>query len=41
VLGELGFTNVAHLEPGFNAWVSAGGDVEDVASTSRWVKRDL
>ena len=36
---ELGFTNVAHLEPGFSGWVEAGNDVEDVASTSKWIKR--
>ena len=37
---ELGFENVAHLESGFTGWVEAGHDVEDVASTSKWVKRD-
>ena len=40
MLGQLGFTNVAHLEVGFNGWVEAGGDVEDVAATSKWVRRD-
>ena len=39
VVGELGYTNVAHLEPGFSGWVEAGRDVEDVASTSKWVAR--
>jgi rhodanese-related sulfurtransferase len=27
---ELGFTNVAHLAPGFNGWREAGGEVERV-----------
>ena len=36
---ELGFENVAHLESGFTGWVEAGLDVEDVAATSKWVKR--
>lgn len=38
-LQEMGFTNVAHLEPGFNAWKAAGESVEDVASTSKWMRR--
>jgi len=37
---ELGYTNVAHLEPGFNGWKEAGAEVEDISETSRWVKRD-
>ena len=40
VIGEIGYGDVAHLEPGFTGWVEAGGSVEDVASTSPWVKRD-
>jgi rhodanese-related sulfurtransferase len=39
VIGELGFDNVAHLESGFTGWKDGGGAVEDVASTSKWVKR--
>ena len=38
-LREMGFTDVAHLEPGFAGWKQAGSPVEDVASTSRWVRR--
>ena len=38
-LGDMGFTNVAHLEPGFQGWRKAGEAVEDVAATSRWVRR--
>lgn len=36
---ELGYTNVAHLEPGFNGWKEAGAEVEDISETSRWIKR--
>lgn len=36
---ELGYDNVAHLEPGFNGWRDAGGDVEDIKESSKWVKR--
>jgi rhodanese-related sulfurtransferase len=37
---DMGFSNVAHLEPGFAGWQKAGEPIEDVASTSRWVRRD-
>lgn len=40
VLTEMGFRDVAHLEPGFAGWREAGEPIEDVASTSRWVRRD-
>ena len=39
-LGQMGFTNVAHLEPGFRGWKQSGEPVEDVRSTSRWVRRE-
>ena len=39
-LKDMGYKNVAHLEAGFNGWQKAGGEVQDVASTSRWVRRD-
>ncbi len=39
-LQDMGFTNVAHFEPGFNGWQKAGEDVEETASSSRWVRRD-
>jgi rhodanese-related sulfurtransferase len=29
---DLGFLDVAHLEPGFAGWIEAGGEVEDVPS---------
>lgn len=38
-LTKMGFSNVAHLEPGFNGWKEAGEEIEDVSSTSRWVRR--
>ena len=37
---DIGYTDVAHLDPGFNGWAAAGGEVEDVTATSTWVKRD-
>lgn len=36
---ELGFTNVAHLEPGFAGWVDEGAPVEDISDTSPWIRR--
>lgn len=36
---DMGFKNVAHLEPGFTGWQQAGEPVEDVSTTSRWVRR--
>lgn len=38
-LEDMGFSQVAHLEPGFGGWKKAGEPIEDVASTSRWVRR--
>ena len=38
-LKDMGFTDVAHLEVGFNGWREAGEAVEDVSATSRWVRR--
>ena len=32
-LMEMGFSNVAHLAPGFGGWQKAGGIVEDVSAT--------
>ncbi len=37
---DIGYTDVAHLEPGFSGWAAAGGAVEDVTASSKWVKRD-
>ncbi|MEM7092759.1 MAG: rhodanese-like domain-containing protein [Actinomycetota bacterium] len=36
---DLGFTNVAHLEPGFAGWQEAGAPVEDISDTSPWIRR--
>lgn len=38
-LREIGVDDVAHLESGFTGWVEAGEEVDDVAATSKWVKR--
>jgi len=38
-LENMGFSDVAHLEAGFGGWEKAGETAEDVASTSRWVRR--
>ena len=39
-LADMGFTNVAHLEPGFSGWQEAGESIEDVSASSRWVRRE-
>ncbi len=38
-LQDMGFKNVAHLEVGFNGWKKAGQPVQEVASTSKWIRR--
>jgi rhodanese-related sulfurtransferase len=38
-LQNMGFTDVAHLEPGFTGWQKAGETIEDVSKTSRWMRR--
>ena len=38
-LQDMGFSNMAHLEPGFTGWQQCGEAVEDVRATSRWVER--
>ena len=38
-LQDMGFQNVAHLEVGFNGWQKAGGAVEDISATSKWMKK--
>ena len=40
-LRDMGFSDVAHLEAGFDGWQKAGESVEDVRATSRWVRREL
>ena len=39
-LQDMGFANVAHLEPGFSGWQEAREPIEDVQATSRWVRRE-
>ena len=36
---ELGYRDVAHLEPGFTGWKEAGRDVEDTTDRSRWIRK--
>ena len=40
VLQQLGYTNVAHLEVGFNGWKAAGGAVEEVFANPKYFKQD-
>ena len=37
---DMGFTDVSHLEAGFNGWKQAGGAIEDAGATSRWIRRE-
>src|SRR5262245_42432472 len=36
---DMGYRDVAHLDPGFNGWKKAGEPVEDVAKKSRWMRK--
>ncbi len=36
---DMGYPDVAHLEPGFGGWEAAGKDIEDVKADSKWVPR--
>ncbi len=36
---DMGYPDVAHLEPGFDGWEAAGLEVEDIQSDSKWVPR--
>ena len=36
---DMGYGDVAHLEPGFGGWESAGYDIEDIKADSKWVPR--
>ena len=38
-LKDMGYQNVAHLEPGFTGWKAADEPIEDTAATSRWIRR--
>ena len=39
VLVDLGYTNVAHLEVGFNGWAAAGGAVDEVHPNPKYFQR--
>lgn len=39
VLGDLGYTNVAHLTVGFNGWKDAGGSIEPVEPDPKYFRR--
>lgn len=36
---DMGYPDVAHLEPGFGGWEEAGYEIEDTRADSRWVPR--
>ena len=38
-LKEMGYTDVAHLEAGFNGWAESGRTVEDTADKARWMRK--
>ena len=40
MMKEMGYPDVAHLEPGFAGWEAAGFEVEDIRATSKWVPRE-
>lgn len=37
---EMGYRNVSHLGPGFDGWAAEGMEIDDIASRSRWVRRE-
>ena len=39
-LKEMGYQNVAHLESGFTGWRRSGKCIQDVASKSRWMRKE-
>lgn len=39
-LKDMGFKNVAHLDPGFTGWQKADAEIEDFASKSRWTRKE-
>ncbi len=36
---DMGYPNVAHLEPGFGGWADAGLPVEDCKQDAKWIQR--
>lgn len=39
LMQEMGYGDVAHLESGFGGWVADGREIDDIAATSKWVRR--
>jgi rhodanese-related sulfurtransferase len=39
-LESMGYRNVAHIADGFRGWKESDNPIEDVAATSRWVRRE-
>ncbi len=39
-LQDLGYSKVAHLEPGFNGWAAAGGAVEPVHPNPKYFRQE-
>ncbi len=40
VVQDLGYGNVAHLEPGFAGWQKAEQQIDEASENAKWVKRD-
>lgn len=38
-LKEMGYSDVAHLEAGFNGWAKSGREVEDTTVKARWMRK--
>jgi len=38
-LTAMGYSNVAHLDPGFNGWAKSNESVKDYGKSSKWVRR--
>ena len=38
-LTEMGYANVAHVAEGFRGWKDSGQPVEQLAETSKWIRR--
>ena len=38
-LKEMGYSDVAHVEAGFNGWAESGREVEDTTAKARWMRK--
>ncbi len=36
---DMGYPDIAHLEPGFDGWEAADLEIEDIKAGSKWVPR--